>query len=100
MSEKASGWAGGCVLRAHFSTLALLVRAGPLHPPAPGGDAGDGGALGKKDILGYPDLFSHFTSLAYHGPSIPEVEGLSLLRPWSKSCPCCRSSLAGKGHPV
>lgn len=36
----------------------------------------------------------------HHSPSIPEVEGLSLLRPWSKSCPCCRSSFAGKGHPV
>lgn len=34
------------------------------------------------------------------GPAIPEVEMLSLLRPLSKSCSCCGSTLSGNGHPV
>lgn len=83
------GWcdkAGGCVFRVRFSTLAPLAKAGPLHHP--GGDSGDGGALGREEpaVLGFPDLFfPQFACLAHHGPSIPEVEGLSLLKPWSKS---------------
>lgn len=39
-------------------------------------------------------------NLAHPCPALPEVEELSLLRFWSKLYPCCRSSLAGKGHPV
>lgn len=96
------GWcekAGCCVFRAHSSMLAPLAGTGLLHPPSPGAGSHDFGALERKEVsfvfLTYPTVLPPSPWLA-----IPEVEGLSLLRPWSKFSPCCRSSLAGKGHPV
>lgn len=99
------GWcekAGCCVFRAHSSTLAPLAETGPLHPPAPGGGSHDHGTLERNKVHFVFLTTSSGTvpNLAHPGPAIPEVEGLSLLRPCSKFCPCCRSSLAGKGHPV
>lgn len=87
-----------CVFRAHSSTLALLAGTGHLLPPAPGGGSRDFGALERKEVS--PSSSPPPLALPEPGPAIPEVEGLSLLRPWSKFCPCWRSSLSGKGHPV
>lgn len=88
--------------RARSSTLAPLAGAGCLHPPAPGGGSPYFGVLERKEgssdfLTSSPSTVPH---LAHLGPAIPEVEELSLLISWSKFCPCCRSSLAGKGHPV